>query len=290
MSLMQTALNRLEDRTIELTITVPWTRVKESYNKLFEKALSEIEVEGFRKGKAPKKLAEEKVDKEKVYQAVIREIIPQFYAEAIKEQNLQPIIAPRIELLAAKENEDWQFKASLCEKPEVKLNDYKRAIQEFKQKKRTKIWVPGQETKQQNKRATEQQKPSLSEVLETILKVAKVKIPQILIDEEVNRMLADLVDQTQKIGLSIEQYLKAKRKTPQQLRKEQKIQAERTLALQFVLEEIADEEKITVSDKEIDELINKEKNKKTREQLKIQKYYLASFLRRQKTIEALVRS
>ena len=144
---MQTAINRQENKTIELTVTIPWLKVKDAYDKLFEKALSYVEVEGFRKGKAPKNLTRDKVDKEKVYQEVIKEIVPAFYLEAIKELALRPIVSPKVELLKAKENEDWQFKASICEKPEIKLGDYKKAIIELKQAKRTKIWVPGEENK-----------------------------------------------------------------------------------------------------------------------------------------------
>lgn len=282
---MQTSLNRQEDGTIELTVTIPWRKVKENFDKLFQKALSGIEIQGFRKGKAPKRLAGEKVDKEKVYQGVVKEIIPTFYLEAIRQHNLRPIITPKIELISAKEKEDWQFKASFCEKPEVKLGDYKKAISELKLQKIAKIWVPGQSENKKEERKNK--KVSLDEILDTLLKMVRVKIPKVLLEDEVNRSLATLLDQAQKIGLTIDQYLKAKGKTVDELKEEYRERTEKTLALEFVLEKIADEEKITVSEKEIDELISKEKDKKVQEQLKSKKYYLASLLRRQKTLAAL---
>ena len=118
-----------------------------------------------------------------------------------------------------------------------------------------------------------------------VLKVTKVKIPQILLEEQVNRRLTDLLDQTQKLGLTIDQYLKAKGKTAEQLKEEYKKEAEKTLSLEFVLEKITEEEKITVSNQEINQFLNQEKDKKVQEQLKTQKYYLASLLRRQKTLD-----
>lgn len=284
---MQTAINRQEDGTIELTITIPWQKVKENFDKLFEKALSYVGVEGFRKGKAPKNLARDKVNKEKVYQEVIKEIIPAFYLKAIKELALHPIISPKIELLKAKESEDWQFKASVCEKPEVKLGDYEKAIRELKKEKATKIWVPGEDKKQKTENK-EQKKVALNEVLEAVLKVTKIEIPEILLEDQVNRMLANLLDEVRKLGMTIDQYLKAKGKTIDQLKAEYKQGAEKTLSLEFVLENIADKEKITVSDKDIDILIDKEKDKKIQKQLKTQKYYLASLLRRQKTLDRLL--
>lgn len=282
---MQTALNRQEDGTINLTVTIPWQKVKESFDKFLQKALSGVEIEGFRKGKAPKKLAEEKVDQQKVYQTVVQEVIPQFYLQAINQHSLRPIITPKIELSAAQKEKDWQFKATLCERPEVKLGEYKQAIRELKIKKRTKIWVPGKENQ---KAKGKNQKVSLDDILDTLLKVSKIQIPEILLEDQVNRMLADLLDQIQKLGLEVEQYLKAKGKSVEQLKEEYKMRAEKNLTLEFVLEKIADEEKITVSEKEIDDLINKEKDKKVQEHLKAQKYYLASVMRRQKTIDKLL--
>lgn len=285
--IMQTAISRQEDGTIELTVTVPWKKVKENFDKFFAKAVSGVEVEGFRKGKAPKKLAEDKVDKEKVYQEMIKEIIPLFYLEAVKEHNLRPIISPKVELLNAKEDQDWQFKASLCEKPKVTLGNYKKAILELKRQKATKIWVPGEK---EEKKKEKNKGPTLDEILDTLLKEVQVRIPEILLGDQVNHLLADLLDQTRKLGLTIDQYLKAKGETVKQLQDEYRIQAERALSLEFALEEIADQEKITVEEKEIDEIINKEKDEKIRTQLKGQKYYLASLLRRQKTLNSLATS
>lgn len=284
---MQITVSRQDDGTIELTVTIPWPKVKENYDQLFQKALAEVEVQGFRKGKAPRKLAEKKIDKKKVYQEVVKKIVPEVYLEALKKENLSPIISPKVELLKAQEGDDWQFKASFCEKPKVKLGDYKKAIKELKVAKRTKIWTPGQKEKQSPKE-TKSQGPGLNELLETVLEKTQIKIPVILIEDQVNQMLVNLLDQIRKLGLSVEQYLKTKRKTVDQLREEYKKSAQKTLALEFILEEIADQEKITVNDKEIDQFINKEKDEKIRNQLQNQRYYLASILRRQKTLDRLV--
>ncbi|MBL7159667.1 hypothetical protein ISS85_04275 [Candidatus Microgenomates bacterium] len=285
---MQTAINRQEDKTIELTITIPWPKVKENFDKLFEKSLSYTKVEGFRKGKAPKDLAKDKIDKEKVYQEVMREIIPAFYLHAIKEHSLQPIVSPKVELIKAKENEDWQFKAHTCEKPDIKLGDYQKAIKELKQAKRTKIWTPADGTKKPDKETAEQQKPNLNEILEAILKIVKIQIPSILLEDQVNRMLANLLDEIKKLGMTVDQYLQAKAKTIDSLKAEYKKSAEKNLSLEFILEKIADAEKIIASDQDIDSLINKEKDKKIQAQLQTQKYYLASLVRRQKTLDKLL--
>lgn len=281
---MKIAVNRKKEGTIKLTITVPWKKVKELYDKLFEKAIKEVEVEGFRKGKAPKELAQDKVEKEKVFQEVIREIVPKFYLKAIKKEGLKPIVSPQVKLLNAKEGKSWQFRATICEKPEVKLGDYKKAIKSLKGGKGDDIWTPGKDNEKKEKK----KKATLDQIINALLKEVKVEIPSVLLEDQINRNLSSLLDQLQKLGLSVEQYAKTKGKTVEDLKEEKKEEAKKTLILEFTLQEIADKEEIEVKDKEIEKTIQKEKDEKVRKQLESQKYYLASLLRRQKALDFLL--
>lgn len=280
---MTVAINRLANGTIELTITVPWSDIKISYTSVVDKFVQEAELPGFRKGKAPRNVVEEKLDKSKVYEEVLKQIVPRAYADAVKQENLKPIIPPRVEIIAAKENSDWQFKALTCEKPEVKLGDYKDAINKAKSAKQSKIWVPGKTEKEEKP-----QELTLDEVLTALLEINQVQIPSLLVEDEVNRMLSRLIDQTQKLGLTVEQYLVSQGKTSDGLRQEYTNQANKNLALEFILEAIADQEKVEVGDEEIEKVIRNAKEVKEQEALRAQKYYLATILRRQKTLERLL--
>src|SRR3989338_7061682 len=109
----------LPKTTVEILIDIPWTEVKISYEKILEKVSLDTEIAGFRKGKAPKKLVEEKIDKKKIYDEVIKEVIPKVYDEALKQNKIIPITSPKIELLKAKQGEDWQAKVTVALKPKV---------------------------------------------------------------------------------------------------------------------------------------------------------------------------
>ncbi|MCL5095408.1 MAG: hypothetical protein M1575_01655 [Patescibacteria group bacterium] len=279
---MTIAVNKLANGTIELTITIPWSEIKSAYDLVVDDLIKETELPGFRKGKAPRNLVEEKMDKSKVYEEVLKKIVPQYYATAIKQENLAPIVSPQIEIIAAKEKTDWQFRAKTCEKPEVKLGNYQEAIASLKKEKQTKIWVSGKEEKPEKPAAL-----TLDEIVKALLSVCQVQVPDLLIEDEVNRMLSRLVDQTQKLGLTIEQYLVSQNKTSESLREEYKFQAQQTLALEFILEAIADQEKVEVNDAEIEKIIQEVKDPREQAALKSQKYYLATILRRQKTLEKL---
>lgn len=277
-------LKNLPKSTAELEITIAWDEIKTVFDKIFEKAAKEIEVPGFRKGKAPKKLLEEKIDKKKVYEQVVKEVVPKAYQEAVSKHNLTPVSVPKIKLVKAKEGEDWQVKATLALKPTIKLKKYKEKIREIK-KGKTKIWTPGdtQDKKSQEK----EKKTSLDEIILALLKEVEIELSDILIEEETNRLLSNLLDQTQKLGLTVEQYLMSKGKSSEKLREEYKVQAEKNLKTQFILAEIADKENITVSQDDIKKFIDKTKDEKAKEKLQRDSYYIAYLLRQQKTLEFL---
>lgn len=283
--MITSALEKLPKHTIKLTITIPWTEIKDTYEKILERVVSETELPGFRKGKAPRKLVEEKLDKTKTYEEVVKEIVPKAYAESLKEHNLTPIVSPRISIAEASEGKDWRFEALTCEQPEVKLKNYKQEINNLAAAK--KIWVPGRDNKEQPQE--EKKGVKLSQILTILLKEAEIEIPDLLIEDQVNRKLSDLIDQVKHLGMTVEQYLLSKGLTSEKLRDQYRKEAEETLKLEFILETIADEEKIVVSDSEIEEAIEKVKDEKQKENLKKQKYYLGMVLRRQKTLDTLLK-
>lgn len=282
---MAALINKLPKHTYEFTLSIPWTKVKDSYDKTVKKVAESTELPGFRKGKAPLNLVEEKIDKSKIYEEVIQDVVPPIYADALKEHNIKPITTPKVELIEAKEGSDWKIKATVAEKPDVNLADYTKIVAKAKTGKE-KIWLPGKgepENDEKKKDAT------LEEVLKTLLADIPVEIPDMLVEEEANRLLSRLIDETKQLGLTVDQYLQSTGKSADQVRQEYMTQAERTIKLEFILEAIADKEKISVSETEISDAINKVKDEKERENLRKQSYYLATILRRQKTLDTLLK-
>lgn len=282
---MTSALTKLPKNTVKLIITLSWAEVKDVYEKSLAKIVKEAELPGFRKGKAPKKLVEEKIDKTKIYEEVLKTLIPKAYSDALKEHNLSPIISPRVNVLKVDEGSDWQFEVLTCLEPTVKLNDYKKEIAKLKASK--KIWVPGKDLKKQSEE--EKKGVELSEAFRVLLDQAEVEISDLLVEDQVNKKLADLIDQTKHLGLTVEQYLLSKGLTSEMLREQYKKEALETLKLEFILEKIADEEKITVSSEEVEAFFKKISDQKQKEMLEKQRYYVSMLIRRQKTIDFLIK-
>lgn len=277
---MNIQVKRHDDKTIELTLAIPWDNIQKTYNEVVEDFVKETELPGFRKGKAPKSAVEEKLDKTKVYEEVLQRLIPKLYSEAVQQEKIHPIVMPKINLLEAKEGQEWKILAITCEKPDITLGAYKEAIHDLKISKK-KIWLPGQDTKKDD------EKVPLDELLNVVYKSITAVIPKILLDQEVNRLLSDLIDQTKKLGLTVEQYLASTNRTADGIRHEYEEQAKRTLTLEFGLEAIADREGIIISDDDINAVIKTAKSDDERKAMENQKYYLATILRRQKTIDML---
>src|SRR3989338_1442763 len=274
-------VKQLPKQSAQITLNIPWSEIEKSYDFVLERVAKSAEIAGFRKGKAPKKIVEQKLDKTKLYEEVIKDVVPKVYTDALKQHNLTPILSPKIELTSAKQNQDWVVTVTVALKPKVTLKDYKSNIKKVKEGK-AKIWVPGQSANEDKEK-----KPSLDEILNALFEGIEVEMSDLILDNEVNRLLADLIDQTKKLGLTVEQYLLAKGKTVKELKGDYRKQAQKSLAIEFALSHIADTENITVSAKDIEDVIAKVEDAKEKEKLVKESYYLAHMIRQQKTLDFL---
>jgi FKBP-type peptidyl-prolyl cis-trans isomerase (trigger factor) len=217
------------------------TKVKEAYEQILEEKIKTTKIEGFREGKAPKQMVEEKLGVSSLYGDAVNKLLQTYYPQALKENHIMPVSNPRVEIKEFDLEKDFEFTAEIATKPDVTIKDYKKALQKtFKDK-------------------TSKDKDahlSANETINILLENSEVEISDILIDEEVNRMMSRLIDQTQALGMSIEQYLRAQHKTVDELRKEYSEIAKRSIKTEFVLSHLVNEEKIEVTDKEITETFN----------------------------------
>jgi FKBP-type peptidyl-prolyl cis-trans isomerase (trigger factor) len=272
---MQKETTRAEDGTITLKITIPWKDVEEERSKVVDNLAKKVQVPGFRKGTAPKKVAEKHLKKEAVQEELLKNVLGKAYNDAVKEENLSPIITPKVHVDTFEDGTDLTFSAELCEAPDVTLGDYKKAVSTITAK--SKIVVPGKE----------QEKPNLDEILESILTETNVSIPKVLYQQEANRLLSQTLDELKSLGLSLEQYLSSRDKTAEQMRVEYEEKAKKDLTLEFVLRKIADSEKITVENSDIENAIKEVKDEKQKQQIMSNPYMVASIIRQQKTLDFL---
>ncbi len=266
---------RTPDGTIEFRLTIPWDKAKVVWDLVVEEMAKNANLPGFRKGKAPKNLVEKSLDKAKIRDEVVRHLLPAVYAQAVKDNNVKPIIDPRIHVdEALVEGKDWEFHAITCEAPVIDLANYKEEVKKVTAK--SKIVVPGKE----------EQQPRFDEIVKVLLDTVEITIPQVLVEREVDRLLTQTLEEIKKLGMNLDQYLASTKKTAEDLRAESAVKANTDLKLEFILQKISETEKITADEADIEKTIeNAEPQEK--EGLRANKYLLASIIRQQKTLDFL---
>ena len=117
-------MEKIEKNTVKLTFSVDAARFEEGMQYSYNKNKGNIAVQGFRKGKAPRKLIEAQYGKAVFYDDAINFVMPEAYETAVKENNLDVVSRPEIDVTAIDEN-GVSFTAEVYTKPEVKLGEYK---------------------------------------------------------------------------------------------------------------------------------------------------------------------
>lgn len=285
-------LKKLPKNTIEITVSIPKVDIATAYDKAFESLLQDFSHEGFRKGKVPKTIAEKHMPKDEIYQKLIRDLLPTIYEEIVKKENLKPVISPKIDLAKAKEDEDWELVFHVAEKPTVDLTNFKDVVKKAKgEAKKNDIWVPGKdmnEKKDIGAQSEEKRQMQLNDILSALLKEIPVEISDLIIEQELNQKLSQLLDGIQKIGLTVDAYLKSKNLTMDDVKKQYTREIEETYKLEFILGEIAEKEAIKVEQADLDKLFANIKTEQERAQAEANAYFYATILRKQKTIDYIL--
>lgn len=270
-------LTWLPNKTYELEFSIPWKQVKIAYDKTLEQLTKKAKIEGFRPGKAPKDLVEKSIDKGKLYGEVINQLLPLSYAQVIDQHKLRPAIAPKITIISAEENKPWQFKASGCELPEIKLGNYQGTVRSAL-------------VKSQLERKELDQTQKLNLISKALLDEIKIELSDLMIDSEKDRLLSRLLEQVQKLGITIDQYAVSNNKTVEQIKQEYRLTAANTLKLELILQAIAEDKKFKTNDKDIDAMISSSGDDKIKKQLNTpsERAYIATLLKKRQAIDYLL--
>lgn len=280
---------RESNGNIQITFTIPYLLVEESKAEVIKEFSKDMEIPGFRKGMAPLDKVEAKIPESTLIEHSLSHILPKALAESITEHKLQIAIYPKFELISAKEGEPWQIMGITCELPKVELGDYKKAITGAA--RASSLWTPDKGKPEDKKEPTAEQKEQMA--IKTMLETIKVDVPQILIEEEADSRLSNLLSRLEKLGLALESYLASVGKKAEDLRADYARQAKEAISLDLILNKIAEEEKISVDPKEVDEALNMSQidaksNQVDPREIEDRKRLMESILRRRKALNFLI--
>ncbi len=382
---MKFSITKLPKSQIKISVEIP----TEVFNEYSKKAISElgknIEVKGFRQGRAPKELVESKLDKSQILKTAGEIAVKENYGKIVSDNNLEVISKPEVTIFKLAPGNPFVFKCKIFVLPEIDLPDYKKIAPQIKrkevsvtqkeiedslmflQKSRAKFsalqrpaqekdfveieyespqidsskeikdkfilgngrFIPGFEEKLIGMKAGEEKEFSLpfpknffrkdlagkkvdfkvrlvvvqkveipeindefvhsfgqfddlaslkksiteglkmdketresqrvrNEILEKIAQKSKLEIPEILIEFEKDRLLADLKEKiNQNLKISFENYLTSIKQSEKQLLDSFLKEAQKRVKNFLILREIGKKEKITVTEGEVKERVNK---------------------------------
>lgn len=122
---MSLQVEKLEKNMVRLTIEASAEEFENALQKSYLKNKGKINIQGFRKGKAPRTVIEKMYGPEIFYEDAANEIIPEAYEKAAEESKLEIVSRPDIDVVQIEKGKAFIFTAEVAVKPEVTLGDYK---------------------------------------------------------------------------------------------------------------------------------------------------------------------
>lgn len=358
-------ITKLPKSIIEVSVTAPWADLQPQWDQTLQRMATEVEIAGFRKGQAPINMVEGQLG-QRLQDEVLKTAMPNFLIGALKGTDIVPIDYPQYQLISFVKGQQLQFKATVTNRPQVTVGNYKtvKALrpqikpvtdQEIQKViddlfKRWQVRQPlpanqpttqpvapntsgqagsisfqaGQQQPQAASNNGQTQVPddtfakamggtSLADlrekvrkdleanvnynneldyeeaILQEVEKITTVELPNILIQDELNRMLVSLQRRVADMGLLLEDYLKGQGKTLEQIKNEWKSQAERNVRMELGLAEIARQENVTISDQELQAEVDKIQDARVKKQFETQepRLHLRHALRQTRTLDLL---
>ncbi|MDQ1402818.1 MAG: trigger factor [Actinomycetota bacterium] len=121
---MKSMVEPLEGNKVKLTVELEESEFEPALDDAFRRLAREVRIPGFRPGKAPRRLLEAKLGNEAARQEAFRHSLPDFYAKALKETELDAIAPPEIDITSGQETGPVAFDAVVQVRPRVSIAGY----------------------------------------------------------------------------------------------------------------------------------------------------------------------
>lgn len=123
---MSVKVEKTENKNeVKLSFEIEAEKFEDAMKKVYAKTAKYFTIPGFRKGKAPMAIVERTYGSSIFYEDTFNELVPDIYDEAIKENKIEAVSRPQIDISQMEKGKDLKFTAIVQIKPEVKLGKYK---------------------------------------------------------------------------------------------------------------------------------------------------------------------
>jgi len=266
------------------TITLKAADIAETRSKVLKHAQQHAKFEGFRQGKAPLAMVEERLGENRVRDMILEDLLSLAYTNYVREHKIFPLTDPDVTIGSIEADKDWTFHVAVAEMPEIALPDFKKIVADTK--KKHDLW---KETKKKDTDETEEvpaevkRQQQISALLEAIIEKTSIKIPELLLRKETERQLHEFSHQLEHMNLEINDYLEKIGKSLQDIQQEYAARSLMNLQVEFLLGAIVREEKIELPEKEVADILAQVENPTDE-----QRQYVISSLLKQKAVDLLL--
>ena len=118
---MKSTVENLSPTRVRLAVEVPFEELKPSLDAAYKKIGSQVRIPGFRPGKVPARIIDQRVGRGAVLEEAINEVLPRVYTEAAREHSLQTIGQPDIDVTKLDDGDSLSFTAEVDVRPEITL-------------------------------------------------------------------------------------------------------------------------------------------------------------------------
>jgi trigger factor len=125
MLMTSSTLTRLAPTLVALEFSVTEAELAAAEDRAFRKLAQNVRLPGFRKGKVPRKIFEQTYGSETLTSRAVDEVVPEVYAKAVREHELEPVKAPEVEVLEEIDGRPTRVKATVEVRPSIALSSYK---------------------------------------------------------------------------------------------------------------------------------------------------------------------
>ena len=132
-------IKKLPKSQIEILLSVPAEELEKFLDMAAEELSQEIKIDGFRPGKAPRNIVEQKLGSEKVLAHGAEKAVKKIYIDSITKNKIEAIGEPKITITKIASGNDLEFKALISVMPEITLGNHRKDVKNIKKEKEAKV-------------------------------------------------------------------------------------------------------------------------------------------------------
>ncbi|SPF02938.1 trigger factor [Streptomyces sp. MA5143a] len=121
---MKSAVETLNPTRVRLTVEVPFEELKDSLDAAYKKINQQVTVKGFRKGKIPARVIDQRFGRGAVLEEAVNDALPKLYTEAVNEAELNVLGQPEVDITELKDGETLNFTAEVDVRPTIEIPDF----------------------------------------------------------------------------------------------------------------------------------------------------------------------